>query len=237
MVVASACGESPTSINNGRDIDSTANRPVADAPGLPVPSGPTADMPVTSDTLAKIERTERANLERLSDACAVLSMVRTLTDADHPRLGQYRLRPASPVLGAQDPGGRRGRVSLADRGYRRLYLDDVHAGTSTTETETFAETVSASGGLDLGVLTANVSLALSQSFSTSVTIMEARTETFTKMVRGTAGKTVRFMAWESVERYTISDENGAPFSDPNLAVRTDTLYRRGVATALQATEF
>lgn len=110
-------------------------------------------------------------------------------------------------------------------------------GTSTVETQRFGETLSESGGLDIGVLSANISSTLSQTFATSVTVSEERSETFTKTVHGTAGKTVRFMVWELVERYMFTNANGEPVMAPNLNVVPDTLVRHGVATALQATEF
>lgn len=111
------------------------------------------------------------------------------------------------------------------------------AGTQTTETEEFGRSVSVSGGLSYGPLSANVSATLSESYSTSVTIIEETTETFIRTVRGSPGKQTRFITWSLVERYTFTDSDGDPFTDPSYEFSLDTLYRRGVATYLQATAF
>jgi hypothetical protein len=111
------------------------------------------------------------------------------------------------------------------------------SGTTTTETQTFGSTVTATAGLDLGPLSAGVSTALSESYSTSVSITESVSETFTRIARGSSGTTTRFMIWGLVERYTSTDENGEAIEHPDYEIVPDTLYRRGVATALQATEF
>lgn len=317
MASVLACGDGPTSIENGTENDSTANRPVADAPALPVPSSPTANVPVTSDTLARIEPLAtnyrpvvdsvfgdwmlryRRCAEPLPGAQVIcgawsdetsqqrwssdlppsldginavfmhfpvpMGRVLLIEDGQHMAPRDTRWSDSIPL----DPLNWYERVrtltdaGLSDTVYVRrdrfwerkileggvgeylLLIGDTEGsfsttwteGTETSETQTFGETVSVSGGLSLGVLSANVSEAVSRSFSTSVTITEAVTRIFKETVRGTSGKTVRFMVWELVERYTLTDENGDPFTDPNFAVRDEALYRRGVARALQATEF
>lgn len=112
------------------------------------------------------------------------------------------------------------------------------SGTSRTETEEFGRSVTATAGLSYGPLSASVSGTLSQSYSTTVEVREETSETFTRTVRGTPGKQTRFMVWALTERYTFTDANGDPFTDPNYELVLDEiLYRHGVATALQATEF
>jgi hypothetical protein len=110
-------------------------------------------------------------------------------------------------------------------------------GTSTTETESFGNTISVSGGVEIGALSASVSETLSETYSTSVTITESTSDTFERSVRGVEGKTTRFMIWSLVERYSFTDADGAPISDASYELVPDELYRHGVATALQAVEF
>jgi hypothetical protein len=38
----------------------------------------------------------------------------------------------------------------------------------------------------------------------------------TRTLTGLEGKTVIYSVWRSVDRYTIVDENGDPFTDPNF---------------------
>jgi hypothetical protein len=111
------------------------------------------------------------------------------------------------------------------------------SGTSTTETETFGRSVTASAGLSFGGLSAGIEVTLSQSFSTSVTVSEESSVSFTKTVSGENGKIVHFQVWELVERYTITDSKGEPFTDPNYLFEPVELHIRGVAVALEATTF
>ena len=78
---------------------------------------------------------------------------------------------------------------------------------------------------------------LSQTFSTSVELSEDRSESFSRTVRGSPGKQTRFMVWILTERYTFTDEDGNSFTDPAYEFAPDDLFRRGVATALQAADF
>jgi hypothetical protein len=111
------------------------------------------------------------------------------------------------------------------------------SGSSTTETEEFGRSVTASAGLSLGALSLGVSVTLSETFSTSVTVSEETSETFTKTVFGEDGKTVHFQVWELVEYYTITDADGKPFTDPNYTVELSDFHIRGVGVALVATKF
>lgn len=116
-------------------------------------------------------------------------------------------------------------------------ITTITSGSSKTETESFGRSISASVGASYGLLSASVEATLSESFSTSVTVYEERSETFEKRVRGKTGKTVQFMVWELVERYSFTDQDGEPFTDDLYEFDLPVLVRHGVATALQATEF
>ena len=111
------------------------------------------------------------------------------------------------------------------------------SGSSTTETEEFGRSVTASAGLSLGALSLGISVMLSETFSTAVTVSEETSETFTKTVFGEDGKTVHFQVWELVEYYTITDANGVPFTDPNYNFELSDFHIRGVGVALVATKF
>ena len=54
---------------------------------------------------------------------------------------------------------------------------------------------------------------------------------------GETGKIVHFQVWELVERYTITDPSGEPFTDPNYVFEPVEFHIRGVALALDATKF
>jgi hypothetical protein len=111
------------------------------------------------------------------------------------------------------------------------------SGTETSQTEEFGESLTVTAGLSYSVLSASVSGTLSETFSSSVTVSETNAETFTKRVTGKEGKVIQFMVWELVEEYSITDADGEPLTDDNYVVTTGTMGRRGVAIALQSTEF
>ena len=72
--------------------------------------------------------------------------------------------------------------------------------------------------------------------STDRTSRGATAGTVTTVVIG-AGHAGLAMSRRLTERYTFTDANGDPFTDASYELVLETLYRRGVATALQATEF
>jgi hypothetical protein len=111
------------------------------------------------------------------------------------------------------------------------------SGTIVTETETFGRSVTVSTGAGAGGLSAEVSATLSETYSTSVAVTESRTEEFSRIVRSSSGTTTRFMIWGLVERYTFTDALGEPISHPDYEIVLDELFRRSVATWLQAIEF
>lgn len=111
------------------------------------------------------------------------------------------------------------------------------SGTTTSQTEEFGKSLTVTAGLSYSVLSASVSGTLSETFSSSVAVSETNSETFTKRVTGKDGKVVQFMVWELVEEYSITDADGEPLTDENYVVTTSSMGRRGVAIALQSTEF
>lgn len=116
-------------------------------------------------------------------------------------------------------------------------------GLSIERSRTFAETVDvgANGGVGYsgtGVL-ASVNYAVTNTFGTTKGISKEKTVSVTQTVSGIRGKTVIFMLWELVERYSICDANGDPYTDPSFEFDPDfgTVEIQGRAISLEATEF
>jgi hypothetical protein len=110
-------------------------------------------------------------------------------------------------------------------------------GVTNTQTQEFGEALTAEAGLAIGPLQASVSGTLSRTFSNAVEVSTSQEQTFTKTVWGEPGKQIQFMVWELVEVYTLCDENGEAFTDPNYKMQLSPLERRGAALKLQATQF
>jgi hypothetical protein len=116
-------------------------------------------------------------------------------------------------------------------------------GVNETTTTEYASTVSVGfgGGLTSPIVsfTAAVENSIEWSFGTSVEITEERSVSYTQAVEGRPGKIVIFMLWELVERYTVVDAEGNPYTDPSyeFAPSSGEAEVRGVALALDATEF
>lgn len=177
--------------------------------------------------------------------------MRPLTIAQRRAFGPYDVDVSFAGLAAEKPvyirrdrhwelkelEGGAGNFLLVDENVTGTLSTSYTQGVSTTETETFGRSLTASGGLNLGALSAQVSGTLSRTFSSSVTVSKAKTQTFGKEVSGKAGKIIQFMVWELVESFTFCDENGAPYSDPNYIIPKTELVRRGAGVYLQATEF
>lgn len=298
LTALAACDGGPTGPGGG---SGTGSDPLpAGAPTLPVPAGPLADVPGTSDTLTVITavtadffpRVNRARGDWNVEVCLpfqpCFSDDPTDTWSDElpptggipvalqPVIGRILLVeegiPEAPTQAAfssvlgfmtltiehdfQGPA-LAGTVHLRrDRYWERQALSsgvgeylllsgDTEAtlettyssGTSTTQTEEFGQSLTAEVGLGIGPLSASLSGTLSETFSTSVEVREDRSESFSRTVRGSPGAQTRFMVWILTERYTFTDEDGVPFTDPAYDLVADTLFRRGVATALQATDF
>lgn len=91
------------------------------------------------------------------------------------------------------------------------------AGTDYADSYTFTRSVSGeiTAGSDKNFFGAKLGGALSQAFTTEVHVTEATSVTVTKTLTGIPDKTTVYTAWVSVERYTIVDEGGNPYTDPN----------------------
>lgn len=115
-------------------------------------------------------------------------------------------------------------------------------GLSEENSREFAETISqkASFGFD-EVITTNseIEYATTSTFGTTNTISTEESVAVSQKVSGRPGKIVVLMLWELVERYTVTDVEGNPFTDPNF--RFDLNYGQaevhGIALAVQTTEF
>ncbi|NNE44812.1 MAG: hypothetical protein HKN12_11450 [Gemmatimonadetes bacterium] len=116
-------------------------------------------------------------------------------------------------------------------------------GVNETNTMAYARTVSV--GVDGGATTPVVSLttaveeSIEFSFSTEVEVSLEESVAYTQGVEGRAGKIVIFMLWELVERYSVVDAEGNPYTDPSFEFdpNSGAAEVRGVALALDATEF
>ncbi len=91
-------------------------------------------------------------------------------------------------------------------------------GTSSTESKSIAHTLNGSlgGSAKGGAITGSLGYSLTATFETSVEVTEEQTVTVTRTVTGIDGKTVIYSVWSSVERYTVVDEAGEPYTDPNF---------------------
>ena len=164
------------------------------------------------------------------------------------RMAQIRLHWQTRAI-AERPHLRRDRFwvrqPLLDVGNFLILVGDVEGsisttrtwGSSTTETEEFGRSVTASSGLNFGALSLGVEVTLSQTFSTAVTVSEETSDTFSQTVTGEDGKIVHYQVWQLVEYYTITDADGAPFTDPNYTFVLSEFTIRNGALALVATKF
>ena len=110
-------------------------------------------------------------------------------------------------------------------------------GSSKTSTEEFGRSLTVGVGLSYGPLSASVSGTLSQTFSSSVTVEESRTETFEKSVSGEPGKIIQFQVWELVDTYSFCDASGAPLEHVDYYFDNPVWVRHGAASFLQTTAF
>jgi hypothetical protein len=111
------------------------------------------------------------------------------------------------------------------------------SGTTTTETQDFGNALTLQGGLSLGPLSASVSSTLTETFSSAVSISQAKTETFLKRVIGKPDTVIQFMVWERVDSYAFCDAEGNPVESANYIIAPAAMTLRGTAVALVATEF
>ena len=113
-------------------------------------------------------------------------------------------------------------------------------GTSSSESTTIAHTLNAQlGGSATGqLITGSLGYSLSHTFQTTVEVTEEESSSVTRTITGMDGKTVIYSMWGSVERYTIVDANGNPYTDPNFTFSDlGTTAIRGEYEWLQSTSF
>jgi hypothetical protein len=181
---------------------------------------------------------DRIQLERDEDGgqCSLIARRRDIEKFQGAALGKpvyirrdrhWELKPIEDV----------GEFLLLDPNTQGEIASRYSQGVTNTETSEFGQSLTAEAGLGIGPLRASVSGTLSQTFSTAVEISETKEREFTKTVWGEPGKQIQFMVWELVEVYTVCDENGDAFEDPNYKITMPPMERRGAALKLQATQF
>ena len=92
------------------------------------------------------------------------------------------------------------------------------AGVNIDHSKTFTRSVNGavSLGTEKSVVGAKLGGALSQAFTSDVQVTEENSVTVTKTLSGIPDKTTVYAAWITVERYTIVDRFGNPYTDPNF---------------------
>lgn len=111
-------------------------------------------------------------------------------------------------------------------------------GIDVTKSRAFAETISGTAGLSTGGITASIEDAVTKSFSTSTTIQQETTTTYTYSVSGTAGKVTVFNVWTLVDTYSLTDKDGNTFADAGYHFApVDPVVVRGVKHYLDTTNF
>jgi len=90
----------------------------------------------------------------------------------------------------------------------------VDNNVSDTFTRTISGEVNASTPAD--VADAKLGGSLSDAFATSVTTHVEKSEAQSQTFNGKDGQTVVYSVWTTVERYTFTDRDGNPFTDPNF---------------------
>lgn len=111
------------------------------------------------------------------------------------------------------------------------------SGSTTTNTQEFARSITAEAGLSYGAFSASVSATLSQTFTTSVEVRRDTTVSVTEELSGEAGVARVMTFWVLMQRYTITDADGNPYEDDNYRIPTYQLSDPGEITALVATDF
>ena len=88
-------------------------------------------------------------------------------------------------------------------------------GTSTANAKTFTRSINAEVGPETpgNVIGVTLGGSLSEAFETTVTITEEHSSTVTRTMSGIEGKTVIYSVWASVERYSVVDKDGNPYTD------------------------
>jgi hypothetical protein len=108
-----------------------------------------------------------------------------------------------------------GKSVRVDPGATKSVTYSRMTGTSLELAETFTETLSAEDSLEFAGIGVKLSSSTSEAFGSTRTITEETTVEVTHTVSGIDEKTVIFSVWQSVERYTIVDAEGNPYTDPS----------------------
>lgn len=116
------------------------------------------------------------------------------------------------------------------------------AGTSETESESFARIVGAElgAGLPVSAETANakVSASLTRTFERAITVSTSTSREETYSVTIAAKTTAVFEVWNLVEQYTFTNAAGEPYEDPSYTFKLAGLTSRAtIATAFVSTPF
>lgn len=111
------------------------------------------------------------------------------------------------------------------------------SGSTTTNTEEFARSITVEVGGSWDFFSASVSATLSQTFTTSVEVRRDTTVSVTEELAGEAGVSRVMTFWVLVEHYSITDADGNPYEDDNYQIPPVTFTDEGRITALLATDF
>lgn len=110
-------------------------------------------------------------------------------------------------------------------------------GADTTSSYTFTQAINGELGLSYSGVGAKLGGSLSEAFQTSVTVKLETSVEVTRTMTGTEGKTVVYSVWASVERYTIVDQDGNPFTDPNFTFTVVPVDIKGEYEWISSTSF
>jgi hypothetical protein len=111
------------------------------------------------------------------------------------------------------------------------------SGSTTTNTEEFARSITVEVGGSYSFFSASVSATLSQTFSTTVEVRRDTTVTVTEELSGEPGVARVMTFWVLVERYSITDADGNPYGDDHYQIPPVDFTDEGRITALLATDF
>lgn len=109
-------------------------------------------------------------------------------------------------------------------------------GVSFSETTTFVYSTTTSVSVEFEGLGAAFEDAISEVYSSTITLSEETSHEFSQTVRGVAGATRQFMVWQLVDRLSVTDSEGEPLHDPSYEF-PPVLLEIPSAKALKVTDF
>jgi hypothetical protein len=112
----------------------------------------------------------------------------------------------------------------------------VTVGVAISEATSFAETTTASMGVDFEGLSVALEESITESYEVTIQVTAESSTTISQTVRGKSNVTRQFMIWQLLDTFTVTDEDGVPLTDPNFDFDPVVLEVRG-ARALKVTEF